>query len=176
MNKKFLSASVVATFLLLSAMLPAQAAPITYALQNVTFADGTSATGSFVFDAVTHKSSGYSIATSQGTLSAFNWDQTNSGLYFGGGAGPNNFTIITTEGRRVFNFSFLNPFTDAGGNNLINTASTYECYNCSPFRRVNGGSVTSIDAVNVPEPGTLPLAFAAIGVLGFLHRRRKQAA
>ncbi|WP_426177056.1 PEP-CTERM sorting domain-containing protein [Massilia sp. TWR1-2-2] len=176
MNKKFLSASVFAAVVLLSAMLPAQATPITYALQNVTFTDGTSAAGSFVFDAATHKSSGYSIATRPGIMSAFNWNQANSGLYFGGGAGPNNFTLITTDGRRVFNFSFLAPFTDAGGTNLINIASTYECNNCGTFRRVNGGSVTSIDAVNVPEPGTLPLAFAALGVLGFLHRRRKQTA
>ncbi len=176
MKKKFLSASAVAAIVLLGAMLPAQAAPITYTLQNVTFSDGTSATGSFVFDAATRKSSGYSIATTPGILSAFNWSLANSGLYYGGGAGPNNFTIITTDGRRVFNFSFPDPFTDAGGTNLINTASTYECNNCGTFRRVNGGSVTSIAAVDVPEPGTLPLALAAMGVLGFLHRRRKQAA
>lgn len=174
MNKKILSATVAA-FVLLSAVMPAQATPITYTLQNVSFVDGTFATGSFVFDATTRKSSGYSIATTPGIMTAFNWDQSNSGLYFGGGAGPNNFTLITTDGRRVFNFSFLSPFTDAGGTNLINIASTYECTNCGTFRRVNGGSVTSINAVNVPEPGSLPLAFAAMGVLGFLHRSRKQS-
>lgn len=171
MNKKIIGGFVMGVALLASS-LSAHAIPITYTLQNVTFADGTAASGSFSFDANTHLSSGYSISTTSGTLSAFTWNQFDSGLYYGGGAGPNNFTLITTNGQRVFNFSFLNPFTNAGGTYAINTASTYECNNCGTFRRVTGGSVTSNA---VPEPGTAALMLSAIGVLGFAARRRKRA-
>jgi hypothetical protein len=176
MSKKILSGMVMAVALL-AASVTAQAIPITYTLQNVTFADGATASGSFVFDANTHQSSSYSISTTPGILTAFTWNKSDSGLYFGGGAGPNNFTLITTNGGRVFNFSFVNPFTDAGGIFAINTASTYECYNCSPFRRVTGGTVTSVAPNVVPEPGTVALMLPAIGALGFAgRRRRKQAA
>ena len=109
-----------------------------------------------------------------GVLGAFNWSLANTGLSYGGGAGANNFTIITTDGRRVFNFSFLNPFTNAGGSNLINIASTDECYNCNPFRRVTGGSLTAVGA-EVPEPVTLVLMLPAFGALALGARRRKQA-
>lgn len=161
---------------LIAASVSAQATPITYTLQNVRFADGTAATGSFAFDANTHLSSGYNISTTLGTLSAFIWNQSDSGLYYGGGAGPNNFVLITTNGQRVFNFSFLNAFTNAGGTYAINIASTYECNNCGTFRRVTAGSVTSVAATAVPEPGTAALMLAAFGAFGLGARRRKQGA
>jgi hypothetical protein len=172
MSKHILS-GIVMGIALLAASTAAQATPINYTLSGVTFTDGTSATGSFYFDAVTHLSSSYSISTTAGVLSAFTFDKSDSGLYYGGGAGPNNFTIITTDGRRVFNFSFLTPFTDAGGNNVINISSTYECNNCGTFRRVNAGFVTSNA---VPEPATSALMFSAVGALAFMRRRRKHAA
>lgn len=171
MNKQFFS-SLAIGFALLTTAVSAQAIPITYTLQDVTFVDGTRATGSFVFDATTRQSSAYDIVTKAGIMSAFEWSRANSGLYFGGGAGPNNFTIITTDGRRVFNFSFLNAFTNAGGTNLINIASTYECNNCGTFRRVVSGSVTSNA---VPEPATLALMLPALGALVVGARRRKKA-
>jgi hypothetical protein len=176
MSKNILSGLAAAVALLLGASISAQANPITYTLNNVTFADGAKASGWFEFDAVSHQSSAYSISTTPGTLTAFTWNKSDSGLYYGGGAGPNNFTLITTNGLRVFNFSFANPFTNAGGTFAINTASTYECYNCSPFRRVTGGTVTSVTANVVPEPGTAALILSAIGALGFTMRRRKQVA
>ena len=156
--------------LLCTCSLAAQAAPITYTLTGVTFTDGTSATGSFTFDADTKKSSGYSILTMPGILSAFEWNLSNSGLYYGGGAGPNNFTLITFSGNRVFNFSFVNPLTNAGGTDLINIASTYECNNCGTFRRVNAGSVTSVD---VPEPAMLALFLPVLAGIGYTAHRRK---
>jgi hypothetical protein len=159
---------------LLGASLPAAAIPITYNLSNVAFSDGTLATGWIEFDADTKKSNAYDISTTPGILSAFNWSKLNSGLYYGGGAGPNNFTIITTSGNRVFNFSFLSPLTNAGGVNLLNIASTYECNNCGTFRRVTSGSLTAV-AAEVPEPGTLALMLPLLGMAAFARRRRKAA-
>lgn len=175
MSKKIVSGIAMA-IALMAASVSAQAIPITYTLQNVTFADGTAATGSFAFDANTHLSSGFSVSTTAGTLAAFNWNQSDSGLYYGGGFGPNNFILMTTNGQRVFNFSFIDPFTNAGGTFAINTASTYECNNCGIFRRVTGGTVTSdAPATAVPEPSTAALMLAAIGAFGFAGRRRKHA-
>lgn len=171
MNKQFFS-SLAVGFALLTAAASAQAVPITYTLQGVTFTDGTSATGSIVFDAATKQSSAYDIVTKAGILTAFEWSKANSGLYFGGGAGPNNFVLMTFDGRRVFNFSFIDAFTNAGGTHAINIASTYECYNCNPFRRVNAGSVTSNA---VPEPASLALMLPALGALVVGARRRKKA-
>jgi len=150
----------------------AHATPITYQLDGVTFSDGTTASGSVTFDAVTHQSSAFSISTMDGLLTAFTYDKSDAGLFYGGGAGQNNFVIITTNGRRVFNFSFLTPFTDAGGTQAINIASTYECYNCNPYRRVTGGSLTSEAAV-VPEPTTV--ALIGLGLFGVAASRRKAA-
>ncbi len=174
MTKNIVSGFIMGVALLASTV-TASATPITYTLDNVTFADGTKATGSFTFDADTHQSSGYDIFTTQGVMSAFEWNKSDSGLYYGGGAGPNNFTLITTSGNRVFNFSFLNPLTNAGGSYLINTASTYECNNCGTYRRVNGGSVTSLAVAAVPEPTTPALLLAAAGMFAFMQRRRKSA-
>lgn len=171
--KTKLFASLVLGASLLTAGVSAQATPITYNLTDVSFADGTGATGSITFDSDTKLSSSFFISTTAGILSAFNWSKANSGLYFGGGAGPNNFTIITTDGRRVFNFSFLNALTNAGGNNTINTASTYECNNCGTFRRVITGSLTAVSA-EVPEPASLALMLPAFGALAMARRRRKQ--
>lgn len=172
--KTTLFASLVLGASLLTAGLPAQATPITYKLTDVLFVDGTAATGTVTFDSDTRKSSSFFISTTAGILSAFNWSLSNSGLYYGGGAGPNNFTLITTDGRRVFNFSFLNPFTNGGGINLINIASTYECNNCGTFRRVVSGSLNAVGA-EVPEPATLALMLPALGALALGARRRKQA-
>lgn len=170
MNTKILSRLVLGASLL-TATLSAQAIPITYNLTGVTFVDGTSATGSFTFDADTKQSSAYNISTTAGILTAFDWTKANSGLYYGGGAGPNNFTLITFDGRRVFNFSFINALTNAGGTYAINIASTYECNNCGTFRRVIAGSVTSNA---VPEPGTLLLIVPALAALALRVRRRRQ--
>jgi len=167
-------ASLVLGASLLTAGFSAQATPITYNLTDVLFVDGTAATGTVTFDSDTKQSSSFFISTTAGILSAFNWSKANSGLYYGGGAGPNNFTLITTDGRRVFNFSFLNPLTNAGGVNLINIASTYECNNCGTFRRVVSGSLNAV-GTEVPEPATLALMLPAFGALAMARRRRKAA-
>jgi hypothetical protein len=159
---------------LLAASVTASATPISYSLDKVTFSDGTSATGFITFDSDTKKSSAFDIFTSPGILSAFEWNPSDSGLYYGGGAGPNNFTLITTDGRRVFNFSFADAFTNAGGSNLINVSSTYECNNCGTYRRVNGGALTSAAVAAVPEPATPALLLAAAGMFAVMQRRRKQ--
>jgi len=174
LNKKILSALAMSAALL-AAIVPAQAAPITWTLNGVTFNDGATASGSFVYDALTHAGSSFNISTTAGTLSAFTFDDANSGFYSGAGVGPNNFMLFTDTGRRYFNFSFVAPLTDAGGTYAISPSISYECANCSPFRLITGGTVSAAASNVVPEPGTLALMLPALGALAFAARRRKQA-
>jgi hypothetical protein len=146
------------------------AALVTYNLDGVTFADGTTASGSLTIDPVARISSSFSVSTTAGNLSAFTFDNSSSGLYFGGGAGPNNFILMVKNGTRYFNFSFLNPILADGGTFALNTANSYECMNCSPWRRVTAGSITS-EATAVPEPSTI--ALLGLGLLGFAALRRR---
>lgn len=169
-------AAVIAATLTLGAALPAQAALLTWTLSGVTFADGTTAIGTIVMDPTARTSAGFSVSTFDGTLSQKTFDNSNSGLYFGGGAGPNNFILFDTREPRYFNFSFVNALNPLGGDFSLNTANSYECMNCYPFRRVTGGSLSTLAVTDVPEPGTTALLLPALGIMGWMARRRKQQA
>jgi hypothetical protein len=173
MRRNTLSKVVIAGLMLLGASLPAQAAQIKWNLDDVTFTDGTTASGSFTIDAAAHTWSAFDITTTNGALSAFHYDPTNSGLYFNG-FGPNSFIIMPGDGRRYVTFSFLQALTDAGGTQAINTPSSWECMNCSPWRNMTG-SVTTLSA-DVPEPATMAMVLPALGMLGWMSRRSKKPA
>jgi hypothetical protein len=164
---------MVAGIVLLGSALPALAAPIKWTLSDVRFTDGATASGSFFYDADAQKGSMFDVSTSAGILSAFHYEPAHSGFYTGGGSGPNNFILMANDGLRYLNFSFLDPLSNAGGTIDINLASSYECLNCSPFRTMVSGSVTTLSA-NVPEPGTLAMVMPALGMLGWMARRRNK--
>jgi hypothetical protein len=175
MQKNTLSKVVIMGVMLFAASLPAKAGLMTWNLNGVTFADGTTATGSIVMDPTARTSSTFSVSTTAGTLSAYTFDNATSGLYFGGGAGPNNFILFNGQLQRYFNFSFISPMDAVGGTFALNTSSSYECMNCSPFRMVAKGSLTTVQAVAVPEPATAAMLLPALGMLGWMSRRRKKA-
>ncbi|MGH8856034.1 MAG: hypothetical protein ACREWI_17360, partial [Telluria sp.] len=131
--KNFFVANLTAVVLMFGAILPAQAGPTTFYLQNIVFTDGTRATGSFDYDALTRQGSNFNISTLDGTLSAFTYTDANTGFYFGRGVGPNNFTLFAKNGSRYMNFSFANALTNAGGSWALNAASSYECMNCGSY-------------------------------------------
>ena len=176
MNTNAFRTALVAGFMMLAAALPAHAGLINWNLNGVTFSDGTTASGSIVMDPTARTWSSFSVSTAAGTLAAFTFDTSNSGLYFGGGAGPNNFILMEKTGRRYFNFSFVDAMNPAGGSFALNTASSYECMNCNPFRRVTAGSLSSEAAAAVPEPATTALLLPALGLMGWISRRRTQQA
>jgi hypothetical protein len=174
MNKTTIRAAIISGCLMLGAALPAQAELMKFNLDGVTFTDNTIATGFVTIDTTAHTSSAFDVSTTAGTLSAFNFSNANSGLYFGGGAGPNNFILFTNSGDRYFNFSFASPLNATDASFALNTASSYECMNCSPFRMVTAGSLMNASAV--PEPATSALLLPALGIMAWVSRRRKKQA
>lgn len=114
-------------------------------------------------------------STFDGTLSQKTFDNSDSGLYFGG-AGPNNFILFDMREHRYFNLSFVNALNSLGGNFDLNLASSYGRMNCSPFRRVTAGSLTTLAVTDIPEPGTAGLLLPALGMKGWMACRRKQQA
>lgn len=183
MSKTTRFAPVLAGLVLLGAALTAQATPITWTLNNVTFDDGATASGWIEYDAATQFSSSYSVSVTAGSaLSAFSFVPSNSDFYNVGGFGPNSFYLweagTGAQLPRTFNFSFDTALTDAGGSHDLLTAYSYDCTNCEPWRYVASGSLTALPVVvqAVPEPGTLGLLVPALGMLGWMARRRKQKA
>lgn len=176
MNINKLRVAIVASTLMLGAALPAQAALMTWTLSGVQFSDGTTATGSLIMDSTTRNYTSFSVSTFEGTLSQFTYNDSNSGLYFGGGAGPNNFILFTDTGERYFNFSFAAPLDSLGGKFALFPATSYECMNCGTFRMITAGSLTTLDAAEIPEPSTGALLLPALAMMGWMARRRKQRA
>lgn len=154
----------------------AQATLMTWNLDDVTFSDGSSATGAISMDTSANTWSTFSVSTTTGALPAYTFDNNNSGLSFGGGFGPNNFILTTTDGSRLFNFSFTMALDAAGGSVLLDTANSFECMNCDPFRSVSGGSLSAGEPSAMPEPPSLTLLIPALFILAWMLRSRKYRA
>ena len=169
---------------LLFAMLgSAQAAPLTWTLSGVTFNDGASASGWFVYDA----------GVGPGLLSSFD-------IFTGGGSVLGPYEIATwqlrpgfTDGASYVTFLnpsarevslyFASPLTDAGGTISLTGGLEWGAIGAIGVsgagyfeRGIVAGSLTAEGVVTapIPEPETYALLLAGLGLLGFLGRRRKQ--
>jgi hypothetical protein len=179
----------ICAFLILGSAL--SAGPITWNLTNIVFGDGTTVTGSFVFDADTTTFSGLNMTTAGGisvpeTSSwVFNTNdvdtgEQNSGTFTG-------FAVVTalsaneTGTPAIFLFSNLGPLmTDAGGTITLNHMAVGSCGSatCQTIAIILGsnggdgsGQFTSVAAV--PEPASMFLV--GLGLAGaFALRLRRQ--
>lgn len=150
---------------------PSFAQVSTYHISEGTFSDGTAFGGAFDYDPTSHQFGDYNVTTMTGTIAGITYTSANSGAYMGGGAGPNNFIFMLDDGGRYFNFTFANPL--GTGTQSISPFASYECNNCSPFRRVTSGIVsTSAVASAVPEPATWAMMMFGFGAIGASLRRR----
>ena len=111
-----------------------QATPLTWTLNGVTFSDGATVSGSFVWDAASNSAGAFSFATTNGALGAFTYDGASSSFY-----GMNVFTspsLLWTNNSvtRYIALTFVSTLTDAGGTVALTTGNylangSWECDN-----------------------------------------------
>jgi hypothetical protein len=167
--------------------MPLQAAQITWTLQNVTFSDGGTATGSFVVDTSQPVSSSsvvsYNITAFLGNSADFP-----TFTYENGVASSFNPTVSGGGARVQFNTNVRNPdfgnrvrtllfsfsesvLTAQGTVSVLTGFNSVECWNCFPLRTVTGGTVVPTFDAAVPEPGTWAMLAAGLAGLTLLRRR-----
>jgi hypothetical protein len=185
--KKILSAGpgllpLSALLLLLPA--GALAGPVTWTLQGVTFADGGTATGSFVYDATANLYSSINLITTAGSkLNGATYAFLDpSQIPF---EGPMELAVVTLNAGSLTNTPDMSLFwivnlTNAGGtvgfstslNSAEGSCLSATCssvdQNPADYRIITAGSITSAPT---PEPSTLMLVGCAVGVLGWRRFR-----
>lgn len=154
----------------------AAAAPITWVLSGVTFSDGTSGTGSFVFDA---DSVSYSSIFIQTENFGFFAGQTYTELIPAVTPTATNMLVTTGvfgnyDGVPALNLIFGSPLTGAGGTIDLVFALEADCGNptcTSPGttrRTLLFGSLTA-----VPEPASVIHLTSALGALALALMRKR---
>jgi hypothetical protein len=149
--------------------LAANAFPLTWTLNNVNFADGATATGSFDFDADTSGYNNISVTINGGTVPNFPYPLTftDADLVLGL---PFLLNLCNPDCDGVI-FSFDDFLTNAGGSVGIDfNSSGYGNPDLpDPIFVLPGGSVT---AVPVPATWLGAIAFAALTTRKLKHRQQ----
>jgi hypothetical protein len=150
------------------------ASPLTWTLQNVVFADGGTATGSFVYDSSNNTVVSYDISVAGGNTTTFppfvyqNGTADNIGATATVGVGIINFVTDLIPGgyARQLRLAVL-PLPATGGTVTLNIANpgASECYNCGVYRSFVSGQVTA-PVPTVPALSPWPLVALAILLLG----------
>jgi PEP-CTERM motif len=142
--------------------LSAQAAPITWNLLGLTFADGGSAFGSFAFDATLNQYSAVDITTTTGSSrSGAHYEAVSNGVP----PGPTGVLFATST---ALNLSGTFPLSFAQEGTCGNAGCTFPV---APQRPVVTGSVTTLPAT-VPEPASALLVGFGLALLCGARNRR----
>jgi len=178
---KGLFAGAAAALALLGAASSAQAAVITWTLQDVIFDDGGTASGFFDYDTTLGTAENFHITTTDGyRLAGFDYD-TSTSYYYGANLFiPNSLFWAASDLHRYILLGFTGSLSTPGTMDLASGAVTpdygYECDACNPYRAIMGGSVTGSVAA-VPEPASWALMLTGFLGAGAALRtaRRRQA-
>ena len=152
-SRRSASKGALAAGLVLASTL-ACAAPVTWRLVGVQFADGGTATGSFVYESANQSITSWNIQVQGGNTGTF------PPFDYVPGASTTLTFLVPNEPVRTLFFSQNNatrrlrmqpgsPMTDAGGAfglNVALTNSNIECFNCAPSRLIVAGSLIAEDA------------------------------
>jgi hypothetical protein len=126
----------------------ANAFPVTWTLSGVTFSDGGTATGSFVFDVDTNTISTWSVSVAGGNTVTFppvTYDMATSSASYAYNAPTDVGALfnLNAPSIRALRLPAVSPLSDAGGTLAVNIAGSgaAECYNCGPFRTYTAGNL-----------------------------------
>lgn len=159
--------SLVCFGLLLVCLSNASAFPVTWTLSGVTFTDGGTATGSFVYDADTNTTSAWSVTVAGGDTTNFppiTYDPTTSSGAYQADTSIGLLLQINATTRQV-RLPGVTVLNDAGGTVAINLASGFqgECYNCGPYRGFNAGNLVGTAAPNITSANATTFTVGAAG-------------
>ncbi len=148
----------------------ASATPVIWTLHGVTFTDGGTASGSFIYDSDTNTYSSVNITTTPGTVILTGATL----LYVSPGFAPSNSGVLTAAsnaadltGTRAFALYFSSNLSNVGGSVSL-SGEEASCANAtcsspaSPSRFTSAGSVSGIQALQVPALSTSGLAATAL--------------
>jgi len=164
-NTRFVTQFLTAA-ILLTTMSGANAAVLTWSLNGVIFDDGTTAVGSFDYDADAGVYDNVNIAVMAGTFSAYTYQDSN---IFIGSNDASMVDFVDAGVTRYLRLEFAAPLDNAGGLRTLLTANmSFECDNCTNFRYITAGTV---NATVIPIPAALWLMSGALAGLFGLARK-----
>jgi hypothetical protein len=141
-------------------------------LSNVTFDDGTLATGTFTTDNALTNLVTFDITTTSGAIAGFEYTPATAGS--SSTSLPGIIVLEPSNLDHIIELTFNGGLTLTGAPILIGQFDSFEQDSTNTHRAVVGGSVVAAGAV--PEPSSLALAgTAALAGLGLWARRRRRA-
>jgi hypothetical protein len=143
-----------------------------FQLSNVTFDDGTSATGMFTTNDSLSSLVDFDITTTTGAIAGFHYTPGTAGS--GSSSLPTILVLAPASLDHILELTFDGGLQLTGAPILIGQFDSFEQDANNTHRQVTGGSVV---ASAVPEPSSLVLiGTAAMAGLGGLWARRRRAA
>jgi hypothetical protein len=146
----------------------AQAFPVTWTLSGVTFNDGGTASGSFVYDADTNTISTLSISVAGGDTQTFpplTYDNSTSTAGYALNAPTDAGAIFDLNASiRQIRLPAVSQLTDAGGTLAVNITGSgaAECFNCGPFRVYTAGNLIGTAAPSITSAATASYLLHAV--------------
>jgi PEP-CTERM motif len=170
--------------LLTSALISAQistASTVNWSLNGVAFSDGATASGTFDWDATSQSISNWNINVTSGLLSAFAYTPVDStaGAFLQAAGYEKTYFFSVTGSTRQLRLTPLAPLTDQGGTIGINLntfgggSGSVECFNCSPYRPVVGGSFTTATTIPASTPEPTSVGLMGLGLVASVFLARK---
>ena len=166
---------------------------LTYDLSHVTFSDGASASGDFVFDATTDKITAWNITVSAGSeklghssiaVPAQTFSSSSGGSVAYTGAEGQDFLFYgNSSGKDVLNLAFSTSLLSAPRSATLNALVSADAlvYHGIPLASGLSGRSAGVSLVGgapiapVPEPSAVTLMLAGALVVGATLRRRSKS-